>query len=68
MGELQIVTEGTISRTPETIAAPSGAAADPTFHGHWLPQLNKDACPNLHALTVRIEGLDALTTARRYSP
>jgi len=34
MGELQIVTEDTISRTPEIIAATSGASADSTFHSH----------------------------------
>jgi len=66
MDELHIVAEDTISRTPGIIAATPGASADSTFHAHQLPPLTKDACPNLPPFTVRIEGLDAFTTARKY--
>ncbi|KAF9642498.1 hypothetical protein BDM02DRAFT_3105570, partial [Thelephora ganbajun] len=31
-----------------------------------LPPLNKDDCPNFPSFTVRIEWLDAFTTARKY--
>ena len=66
MNELQIVAEDTISRTPEIIAATPGASADSTFHDHQLPPLIRDACPNFPQFTVKIEGLDAFTTARKY--
>ena len=66
MDELQIIAEDTISRTPEIIAATPGASADSTFHANQLPPLTKDACPNFPPFTVRIEGLDAFTTAREY--
>lgn len=64
MDELHIFAEDTISRTPEIIAATPGASADSTFHAHQLPPLNRDDCPNFPPFTVRIEGLDAFTTAR----
>ena len=64
--ELKSVAEDTISRTPEIIAATPGASADSTFHDRQLPPLNKDDCPNFPPFTVRIEGLDAFTTARGY--
>lgn len=66
MDELEIIAEDTISRTPDIIAATPGASADSTFHAHQLPSLNKDDCPNFPPFTVRIEGLDAFTTARKY--
>jgi len=66
MDGLQIVAEDTISRTLEIIAATPGASADSTFQAHQLSPLAKDACPNLPPFTVRIEGLDAFTTARKY--
>ena len=66
MDELHIAAEDTISRTPEIIAATPGASADSTFIAHQLPPLDKGACPNLPPFTVRIEGLDAFTTARKY--
>ena len=66
MDELQIIAEDTISRTPEIIAATPGASADSTFQAHQLPPLTKDACPNFPPFRVRIEGLDAFTTARKY--
>jgi len=66
MDELEIAAEDTISRTPEIIATTPGASADSTFHACQLPPLNKDDCPNLPPFTVRIEGLDAFTTARKY--
>ena len=66
MDELQIVAEDTISRTPEIIAATPGASADSTFQAHQLPPLNKDECPNFPPVAVRIEPLDAFTTARKY--
>jgi len=65
MDELEIVAEDTISRTPEIIAATPGASADSTFHARQLPPLNKDACPSFPPFTVRIEGLDSFTTARK---
>ena len=65
MDELEIVAEDTISRTPEIIAATPGASADSTFHARQLPPLNKDACPSFPLFTVRIEGLDSFTTARK---
>ena len=64
MDELHIVAEDTISRTPEIIAATPGASADSTFHAKQLPPLNKEDCPNVPPFTVKIEGLDAFTTAR----
>lgn len=66
LDELEVVAEDTISRTPEIIAATPGASADSTFHDRQLPALNKDDCPNFPPLTVRIEPLDAFTTARKY--
>jgi hypothetical protein len=66
MDELGIIAEDTISRTPEIIAATPGASADSTFQDRQLPPLNKDNCPNFPPFTVRIEGLDAFTTARKY--
>ena len=66
MDELQVIAEDTISRTPEIIAATPGASADSTFQAHQLPPLTKDACPNFPPYRVRIEGLDAFTTARKY--
>ena len=66
MDELKIVAEDTISRTPEIIAATPGASADSIFHAQQLPPLNKDDCPNFPPFAVRIEGLDAFTTARKY--
>jgi len=66
MDELETVAEDTISRTPGIIAATPGASADSTFHAHQLSPLNKEDCPNFPPLTVRIEPLDAFTTARRY--
>ena len=66
MDKLQIIAEDTISRTPEIIAATPGASTDSTFQAHQLPPLTKDACPNLPPFRVRIEGLDAFTTARKY--
>jgi len=66
MDDLQIVAEDTISRTPEIIAATPGASADSIFHTRQLPPLNKDACPNFPQFAVRIEDLDAFTTARNY--
>ena len=66
MDALHIIAEDTISRTPAIIAATPGASADSTFHAHQLPPLTKDACPNFPPFTVRIEGLDAFTTARKY--
>ena len=66
MDKLRIIAEDTISRTPEIIAATPGASADSTFQAHQLPPLTKDACPNFPPFTVRIEGLDAFTTARKY--
>ena len=66
MDELHIIAEDTISRTPDIIAATPGASADSTFLAHQLPPLTKDACPNFPPFTVRIEGLDAFTTARKY--
>ena len=64
--ELRTVAEDTISRTPEIIAATPGASADSVFHDRQLPPLNRDACPNFPRATVRIEPLDAFTTARKY--
>ena len=66
MDELEIVAEDTISRTPEIIAATPGASADSTFHTHQLSPLNKNECPNFPLVSVRIEPLDAFTTARKY--
>ena len=66
MDELEIAAENTISRTLGIIAATPGASADSTFHHRQLPPLNKDDCPNFPPFTVRIEGLDAFTTARKY--
>ena len=66
MDELEIAAEDTISRTPGIIAATPGASADSTFHAKQLPPLKKDDCPNLPPFVVRIEGLDAFTTARKY--
>lgn len=66
MDELEIAAENTISRTLGIIAATPGASADSTFHDRQLPPLNKDDCPNFPPFTVRIEGLDAFTTARKY--
>ena len=66
MDELQVIAEDTISRTPEIIAATPGASADSTFHANQLPPLTKDACPKFPPFTVRIERLDAFTTARKY--
>jgi hypothetical protein len=66
MDPLEITAEDTISRTPEIIAATPGASADSTFHDKQLPPLNKGECPNFPPLTVRIEPLDAFTTARKY--
>jgi len=65
MDKLHIVAEDTISRTPEIIAATPGSSADSTFHANQLPPLNKDACPKFPPFTVRIEGLDSFTTARK---
>ena len=58
--------EDTISRTPEVIAATPGASADSTFYTQQLPTLNKEDCPNFPPFIVRIEPLDAFTTARKY--
>ena len=66
MDELEITAEDTIARTPEIIAATPGASAESTFHDRQLPPLNKDDCPNFPPFTVRIEGLDSFTTARKY--
>jgi hypothetical protein len=66
MDPLEIAAEDTISRTPEIIAATPGASADSTFYDKQLPPLNKAECPNFPPLTVRIEPLDAFTTARKY--
>ena len=66
MDELHIIAEDTISRTPEIITTTPCASADSTFHARQLPPLNKDACPNFPPFTVRIEGLDSFTTARKY--
>ena len=66
MHQLHVVAEDTISRTPEIIAATTGASTDSTFHARQLPPLSKDNCPNFPPFTVRIEGLDAFTTARKY--
>jgi hypothetical protein len=64
--ELEIVAEDTIRRTPEIIAATPGASTDSKFQDSQLPPLNKDDCPNFPPFTVRIEPLDAFTTARKY--
>jgi hypothetical protein len=66
MDELETIAEDTISRTPEIITTTPGASADSTFHDRQLPPLNKDDCPNFPQFAVRIEGLDAFTTARKY--
>ena len=67
MDKLGIIAEDTISRTPEIIATTPGASADSHWHDQQLPPLNKDDCPNkFPPLTVRIEPLDAFTTARKY--
>ncbi|KAF9644476.1 hypothetical protein BDM02DRAFT_3121011 [Thelephora ganbajun] len=64
MDELHTVAEDRVSsRTPEIVPATAGASADSTFHVHQLPSSNEDGFP---PLMVRIEALDASTTARRY--
>ena len=66
MDELETVAEDAISRAPEIITATPGVPTDSTFHAEQLPPLNKGDCPNFPPFTVKVEGLDAFTTAREY--